>query len=387
MKLDVVPFNRPTLSGREFEYIREAIANSQLSGNGPFGARCSRWLERRIGSQRALLTPSCTSALEMAAVLCGFKPGDEVIMPSFTFSSTANAFVLRGATPVFVDIRPDTLNLDEDRVQAAVTRRTKAIVPVHYAGVGCEMDDLVSIAEQHGLLIVEDAAQGLLASYKGRPLGGIGQFGAVSFHETKNVICGEGGALLMNDHRWVERAQIVYEKGTDRIRFFQGLVDKYSWVDVGSSYALSEINAAFLWAQLENAEAITKRRRSIWARYHDGFAELERRDVIRRPVVPSECEHNGQIYYLLLGEGISRDAFIAALADLGVRAVFHYVPLHSSVAGRRYGRAYGDLSFTDSVSARLVRLPLWFGLPDGSVDRVIDAVHTVLAQSPRGAVV
>ncbi|MSO96189.1 MAG: dTDP-4-amino-4,6-dideoxygalactose transaminase [Thermoleophilia bacterium] len=378
---DVVPFNLPTLAGRELEYIREAIANSHLSGNGPFAARCAEWLMRRTGTRKAFLTPSCTTALEMAALLGGCGPGDEVIMPSFTFSSTANAFVLRGATPVFVDIRADTLNLDERQVEAAVTARTKAIAPVHYAGVSCEMDALMDIARRHRLLVIEDAAQGILSSYRSRPLGAIGQLGAISFHETKNIICGEGGALLVNEESLLERAEIVYEKGTDRSRFFQGLVDKYSWVDVGSSYPLSEMNAAFLWAQLERADTIIARRREIWETYHRGLADLEARELIRRPVIPDGCEQNGHIYYLLLRPGARREDFIAALGRLGVRAVFHYVPLHSSAAGRRYGRADGPLPVTDDLSERLVRLPLWHGLEDATVARVIEAVHRVLQPS------
>lgn len=296
-------------------------------------------------------------------------------MPSFTFSSTATAFVLRGARPVFVDVRPDTLNLDEAQVEGAIAPATKAIVPVHYAGVGCDMDALVSIARSRGLLIVEDAAQALLASYKGTALGGIGDLGALSFHETKNVTCGEGGALLVNGEGWIERAEIIYEKGTDRSRFFRGQVDRYTWVDIGSSYPLSEINAAFLWAQLENAEAITASRKRLWSRYHEGFADLERRGEIRRPIIPPECEHNGHIYYLLLPEGASRDAFIAHLEKFGVRSVFHYVPLHDSPAGRRYGRSHGSLAVTASISERLVRLPLWAKLDLASVDRVVEAVY------------
>lgn len=373
-----IPFNRPHVTGAEFGFIEEAIRRGHLSGNGPFTARCDEWLERRTGARRALLTHSGTAALEMSAILSDVGPGDEVIVPSFTFVTTASAFVLRGAVPVFVDVRPDTLNLDETRIEAAITSRTRVIAVVHYAGVACEMDAIGEIARRHGLLVVEDAAQGIMASYRGRALGAIGELGAVSFHETKNIIAGEGGALLVNDDRLVERADIVLEKGTNRRKFARREVDKYSWVDLGSSYLPSEINAAFLWAQMQEADAITNRRLELWVAYHEAFAGLEARGRIRRPIVPEGCVHNAHLYYLLAPDAASRTALIAHLAERDIQAVFHYVPLHSSPAGRRYGRAHGDLAVTDDVSARLVRLPLWHDMTDREIERVVTAVHEAL---------
>jgi dTDP-4-amino-4,6-dideoxygalactose transaminase len=375
MQRPYIPFNRPFTAGREHEYIREAVSNVHLSGDGPFTRRCNAWLEERIGCRKALLTHSCTGALEMAAILAELGPGDEVIMPSFTFVSTANAFALRGAVPVFVDIRPDTLNLDESRVEAAITSRTRAIVPVHYAGVGCQMDAILALADRHDLLVIEDAAQGLMSAYKNRPLGGLGHLAALSFHETKVLMSGEGGALLINDPRWIERAEIIREKGTNRSQFFRGEVAKYTWVDIGSSYLPSEIIAAFLWAQLEEAESIVRERRHLWSLYHQGLAELERQGRVRRPQVPETCRHNGHIYYVLLPEAAGRPAFLARLQARGVNAVFHYVPLHSSPAGRKYGRTDGDLSQTDDISGRLVRLPLWVGMTPQMVEQVVEAVR------------
>jgi dTDP-4-amino-4,6-dideoxygalactose transaminase len=310
----------------------------------------------------------------MAALLAGVGPGDEVIMPSFTFVSTANAFALRQATPVFVDIHPDTLTINPEWVEAALTPRTKVVVPVHYAGVGADMDAILGIAADQGLLVVEDAAQALLSKYRGRPLGSFGSLAATSFHETKNVISGEGGALLVNDPALIDRAEVIQEKGTNRQRFFRGQVDKYTWVDLGSSYAPSEINAAFLWAQLERAESITQRRLELWRRYHDALAELERRERLRRPTVPPESTNNAHMYYVLLATSEERSRLIALLEEAGVLAVFHYVPLHSSIAGRRWGRTFGDLSVTDDVSDRLLRLPLWPDLLDEDVDRVVDLI-------------
>ena len=378
--MSYIPFNRPFAVGKEFDYIQQAIANAHLSGNGPFTKKCHAWLEERVGCCKALLTHSCTAALEMAAILADIQPGDEVIMPSYTFVSTANAFVLRGGVPVFVDIRPDTLNLDEAKIEAAITPRTKAIVPVHYAGVGCEMDTIMTIAERHGLLVIEDAAQGVMSTYKGRPLGSLGHLAAISFHETKNVISGEGGALLINDPKYIERAEIIWEKGTNRSQFFRGLVDKYTWVDIGSSYLPSEIIAAFLGAQLEQAESLTQRRLAIWKLYHQAFAGLEDEGKVRRPVVPPECRHNAHMYYLLLPDLESRTALLEKLAVSGVNAVFHYVPLHSSSAGRKYGRAHGDLSHTQNASDGLVRLPLWVGMAKEDVNRVVGAVYGALNQ-------
>ena len=376
----MIPFNKPYMTGKELGYIGEAHANGHLAGNGQFSRQCGAWLENRVGSQRALLTHSCTAALEMAAILSGVGKGDEVIMPSFTFVSTANAFVLRGATPVFVDIRPDTLNIDETRIEQAITSRTKAIVPVHYAGVGCDMDVIMEIARRHDLLVIEDAAQGLLAEYKDRPLGSIGHLAALSFHETKNIISGEGGALLINDPRFVERAEVIWEKGTNRAQFFRGQVDKYTWVDLGSSYLPGEIIAAFLWAQMEEADAITKRRLDIWVRYHEAFVALEETGKLRRPIVPGDCVHNAHMYYLLLPNLDLRTAFIERLQAASINPVFHYVPLHSSPFGQSVGRWSGDMTNTVAASERLVRLPLWLGL-----EEQLDAVITEVISSVRSA--
>jgi dTDP-4-amino-4,6-dideoxygalactose transaminase len=377
--LVTVPFNQPYATGAELSYIQEAIDAAHLSGNGPFSKRCTDHLRQILGAEAVLLTHSCTGALEMAALLTEVGPGDEVIMPSFTFTTTATAFVLRGATPVFVDIREDTLNLAEDLVEDAVTSRTKAIVPVHYAGVGCAMDGLMAIGQRHGLAIVEDAAQGFGATVAGRPLGSIGALGALSFHETKNVISGEGGALILNDPALVERAEILQEKGTNRRAFFRGQVDKYSWVDVGSSFLASELGAAFLWAQLEKAEWINAQRHAVWDRYHVGFADLEASGFVRRPIIPDDAGHNAHLYYLLLPTGAERDAALDRMTTAGVSAVFHYVPLHSSPAGRRFGRPAGDMSVTDDTSSRLLRLPLWVGMTDEQIDHVIETVQKVVS--------
>lgn len=359
-----IPFNKPYMTGSELQLIGQAHANGHLSGDGEFTRRCHQWLERQIGCSRALLTHSCTAALEMSALLLGLEPGDEVIMPSFTFVSTANAFVLRGAVPVFVDIRPDTLNIDERLIEEAITPRTRAICVVHYAGVACEMDPILEIARKHGLKVVEDAAQGIFSTYRGRPLGSIGALGALSFHETKNVISGEGGALLVNDAAYVERAEIIREKGTNRSKFFRGQVDKYTWVDVGSSYLPGEIIAAFLAAQLEQGEEITRARLAVWDRYHAWAEAFEQQGLVRRPHVPEHCGHNAHMYYLLLPGLEQRTTFIEAMKAQGVGAVFHYIPLHSSPAGRRFGRAVGSMAVTDDVSDRLVRLPLWTSLAE-----------------------
>jgi dTDP-4-amino-4,6-dideoxygalactose transaminase len=372
-----IPFNRPYLVGRELDYIAQAHANGQLSGDGTFTQRCHAWLEQRIGTPKALLTHSCTAALEMAAILLDLKPGDEVIMPSFTFVSTANAFVLRGVVPVFVDIRPDTLNIDEALIEQAITPRTRAICVVHYAGVACEMDAIMAIAARHGLKVVEDAAQGILSTYKGRPLGSIGDLAALSFHETKNVIAGEGGALLVNDPALVERAEIIREKGTNRSRFFRGEVDKYTWVDIGSSYLPSELIAAFLAAQLEEAEDITARRQAIWNRYHAWATPLEQDGTLRRPIVPAHCTHNAHMYFLLLSDLHARTHFIESMKAAGIGTVFHYIPLHSSPAGQRYGRASTPLPHTDAASECLVRLPLWIGLEDQQ-DHVMQTARHIL---------
>lgn len=372
-----VPFNKPYMTGKELWYIAQAHAKGHLAGDGDFTKLCSRWLESRIGCKRALLTHSCTGALEMAAMLADIQPGDEVIMPSYTFVSTANAFVLRGAIPVFVDIRPDTLNIDEARIEAAITPQTKAIVPVHYAGIGCEMDTIMEIAQRHELLVIEDAAQGVMADYKGRPLGGAGHMAALSFHETKNIISGEGGALLLNDARFVERAEIIREKGTNRSQFFRGQVDKYTWTDFGSSYLPGELISAFLWAQMEEADAITRRRLAIWATYHEAFEPMEQRGLVRRPVIPANCSHNAHMYYLLLPDLDHRTRFISRLKEGGIGSVFHYVPLHSSPFGSKVARSHGSMAVTDNLSNRLVRLPLWVGLEE-HIPSVVDAVTGAL---------
>ncbi|WP_374661029.1 dTDP-4-amino-4,6-dideoxygalactose transaminase [Inhella sp.] len=374
--MNMIPFNKPYMTGKELWNIAQAHAKGHLAGDGGFTKQCHRWLEQHTGCHKALLTHSCTAGLEMAALLAELQPGDEVIMPSFTFVSTANAFALRGAVPVFVDVRPDTLNLDERLVEAAITPKTRAIVPVHYAGVPCEMDALMDIARRHGLLVIEDAAQGLGSSYKGRALGAIGDLAALSFHETKNIIAGEGGALLVNNERFAERAEIIREKGTNRSQFFRGQVDKYTWVDIGSSYLPSELIAAFLLAQFDEVRDITQRRLALWKTYHEAFAGLEAAGTLRRPIVPAHCEHNAHMYYLLLPGLAERTQLIEQMKARSVQAVFHYIPLHSAPAGRRYGRvgsASGELPVTSDISDRLVRLPLWLGLEERQAE-VIDAV-------------
>ncbi|WP_426150147.1 dTDP-4-amino-4,6-dideoxygalactose transaminase [Pseudomonas sp. DC3000-4b1] len=365
-----IPFNWPYMTGKELSYIAEAHFNGSLAGDGPYTRRCHRWIEERLGCPKVLLTHSCTAALELAALLLDTQPGDEIIMPSYTFVSTANAFVLRGGIPVFVDIREDTLNLDERLIEAAITPRTKAIVAVHYAGVACEMDTIMAIAARHGLKVVEDAAQGVMATYKGRALGSIGDFGAYSFHETKNVISGEGGALLVNDPGMTLRAEIMREKGTDRSRFFRGEVDKYTWQEVGSSFLPGELIAAFLWAQLEEADRITERRMSSWNFYHQLLEPLEAQGILRRPIIPPECQHNAHMYYVIISERFDRQFVLDTLKAANINSVFHYVPLHSSPAGLRYGRAMASLDVTDRQAARLIRLPLWVGLTQEQQERV-----------------
>lgn len=375
-----IPLNRPPVTGRELNYVADVLQRRHLSGDGHYTRQCQDILNRTIGGSITRLTHSCTGALEMGAILCDVGPGDEVIMPSFTFVSTANAFVLRGATPVFVDIRPDSLNIDETRIEAAITPRTKAIVVVHYAGVCCEMDAIQEIADRHGLIIVEDAAQAYLSRYKGRPAGSLSSFACLSFHETKNVVSGEGGAIIVNDSRFDERADIVREKGTNRVQFRNGVVDKYTWLDIGSSYLPGEIIAAFLLAQLEAAEEMTRERMRLWDQYHDAFAALEHGGRLRRPVIPNSCGHNGHLYYLLMRDRADRDAFIAHLGSHGVLAPFHYIPLHSSPAGLKWTRTAGDMSVTDDVSARLVRLPLFPDLGAGQA-QVIDLAQAWLRRA------
>jgi dTDP-4-amino-4,6-dideoxygalactose transaminase len=371
-----IPFNKPFTIAGELENIAAAVREGHLAGDGRFTRQCHQWLERNLGARKALLTHSCTAALEMAAILCDLEPGDEVIMPSFTFVSTANAFVLRGAVPVFVDIRPDTLNLDEKLVAGAVTARTRAIVPVHYAGVACEMDALMALAKDKGLVVIEDAAQGVLAEYKGNKLGAIGHLGCLSFHETKNVISGEGGALLVNDPRFVERAEIIREKGTNRAQFFRGEVDKYTWVDIGSSYLPSELIGAFLWAQLEHAGAINARRLALCAAYRKGLQALAREGKLALPQPePAGVKGNGHLFYVLLKDLATRIKLIAHLKARGIHSVFHYVPLHSSPAGRKFGRAAGTMTVTDDVADRLLRLPLYHGLTEDDAAGVAAAIH------------
>lgn len=374
-----IPFNRPHLTGREFTYISEAVEGGQLAGNGPFTQRCHMWLERELGCARALLTHSCTAALEMAALLLDPAAGDEIIMPSFTFVSTANAFVLRGARPVFVDIRPDTLNIDETLIEAAITDRTRAIVPVHYGGVACDMDAIMDIAQRHNLVVIEDAAQGFLAGYRSRPLGSIGHLAALSFHETKNVISGEGGALLINDDRFRARAEIIWEKGTNRSHFLRGEVEKYTWVDIGSSFLPGELTAAFLWAQLESAHEMTNARLRLWEGYASGCAALQHVGV-RCPIVPDYASHNAHLFYLLLPPTMPRAEVLAELNTRGVNAIFHYVPLHESAAGRRYGRVASHMDVSTSVSSRLIRLPIWIGLNPSEMEFVIASVAESLTQ-------
>lgn len=370
----MIPFNRPFLTGNELRYIEEAHARGHLAGDGQFTRRCHEWLRAETGAAGALLTHSCTAALEMTALLADIAPGDEVIMPSYTFVSTANAFCLRGGVPVFVDIRADTLNIDETLIESAITERTRAICVVHYAGVGCEMDVIMEIAQRRGLMVIEDAAQAVRSRYAGRPLGSFGALAAFSFHETKNIISGEGGALLINDPGYIERAEIIREKGTDRSRFFRGQVDKYTWCDVGSSFLPGEITAAFLCAQMEQADTITERRLRIWDRYRRDLADLERRECVRLPVIPPRCTHNGHMFYVLLRDLAERGRFIEHLKQRNIHAVFHYVPLHSSPAGIRLGRAQGPLRRTVDLSERIVRLPLWLGL-EARQDEVIAAAH------------
>ena len=370
-----IPFNKPFIAGKELYYIAQAVlVEAHLSGDGPFTKLCHRWLEERLGCLRAFLTHSCTAALEMAAILCDIKPGDEVIMPSFTFVSTANAFVLRGAIPVFVDIKAETLNIDEGMIESAITSRTKVIVPVHYAGVACAMDEILDLAKQYDLLVVEDAAQALVSTYKNRYLGTIGHLGCLSFHETKNIISGEGGALLVNDKRFVERAEIVREKGTNRNQFFRGEVDKYTWVDIGSSFLPSELIGAFLYAQLEQCDKIISARCRIFERYYQLLKPLEDKGMIRLPYVGEENTCNGHIFYIITRSLEERTKLAQYLKENGVLAIFHYVPLHSSPGGLRYGRANGDMVVTNEVSNRLLRLPMYYEMSDHEMEKVVERV-------------
>ena len=370
----MIRFNVPPYTGKEMEYIRQAVENQKICGDGDFTHKCNEWIEKKTGTGKALLTTSCTHATEMAAILCNIKPGDEVIMPSYTFVSTADAFVLRGAKAVFVDVRPDTMNIDENLIEDAITDKTRAIVPVHYAGVSCDMDKILDIAKRHNLLVVEDAAQGIMSEYKGQALGTFGDYGCFSFHETKNFSLGEGGALLIRDKDNIERAEIIREKGTNRAKFFRGQIDKYTWVDAGSSYLPSEMNAAYLYAQLELADEITADRMRSWNMYNDAFEELENKERIERPFIPSDCKHNAHMFYLKCKDLEERRALIKFLGENGILAVFHYIPLHNAPAGKIYGRFHGEDVYTTKESERLVRLPLYYGLKEDEVEYIIGKV-------------
>jgi dTDP-4-amino-4,6-dideoxygalactose transaminase len=376
-----IPFNKPTVTGKELHYIAQVIAGGKIASDGPFTRECARLFENHFGIPKVLMTPSCTAALEIAAMLSDLHDGDEVILPSYTFVSTANAIVRLGARPVFVDIRPDTLNMDEELIEGAVTGRTKAILPVHYAGVACEMDRIMAIAERHDLLVIEDAAQGVYAFYRGRPLGSIGHLGAYSFHETKNYICGEGGALCINAPRFIERAEIIRDKGTNRSRFLRGMVDKYTWVDIGSSYVPSEITCAYLYAQLEQLEAIAHKRRSIYNFYLEHLAPLEERGLLRLPRIPEHCESNYHMFYVLLPDSESRDRLMAQLKANGILAVFHYVPLHLAPMGERFGYRQGDLPVTEELSGRLLRLPFYYDLSHIEQMEVVSQINSFMVGS------
>lgn len=378
----MIPFNRPPYTGNEDQYVLAAMRSFKISGDGEYSQKCHQWFEKNLGCAKALLTPSCTQALEMAALLIDIQPGDEVIMPSYTFVSTANAFVLRGAKIVFVDIRSDTLNMDETLIEAAITSKTKAIVPVHYAGVACEMDTIMDIAQRHDLFVIEDAAQAMMSTYKGRPLGTIGHLGAYSFHETKNFTSGgEGGLLIINEERFVERSEIIREKGTNRSQFFRGMVDKYSWVDVGSSYLPCELQAAYLWGQLEQADEITLNRLESWKVYFAGLSQLAQHGQIELPVTPLDCVHNGHMLYLKVADLPVRSALLKHLLADGIYAVFHYVPLHSAQAGTLFSRFHGEDVFTTIESERLIRLPIWYGMDVETNLRIVQSVQTFFQEN------
>ena len=368
----MIHFNVPPFVGKEFEYMHEAVNNHKICGDGPFTKKCDEWVEKRFGALKALLTTSGSSALDMAALLCGIKPGDEVILPSFTFSSTANSFVLAGANLVFVDIRPDTMNIDETKIEAAITDKTKVICPVHYAGVACEMDTIMSIAKKYNLMVVEDAAQGVMSTYKGKALGTIGDFGCFSFHETKNYSAGEGGAILINNPVYIEKAEILREKGTNRAQFFRGQVDKYTWVDFGDSYLQSDLNAAYLWAQLEKADEINQNRIDTWNTYYDAFIPLQNKGIVQLPTIPDGCVHNAHMFYLKVKNLDTRQAYIKYMKENDILCVFHYVPLHSAPAGLKFGRFAGEDEHTSSESDRLVRLPMYYNIDKDDLSKVIN---------------
>ena len=371
----MIRFNVPPCTGKEFDYIKKAVENQKICGDGEFTAKCNEWLEKKTGSRKALLTTSCTHATELAAILADIKPGDEVIMPSYTFVSTADAFVLRGAKAVFVDIRPDTMNIDEKLIEDAITEKTRAIVPVHYAGVGCEMDTIMEVAKKHGLKVIEDAAQGIMSEYKGKALGTFGEFGCFSFHETKNFSMGEGGAILIRDEEYIEPAEIIREKGTNRAKFFRGQIDKYTWVDKGSSYLPSELNAAYLYAQLELADEITNNRLDTWNLYHEGLKELRDAGFIELAYIPEYCKHNAHMFYIKAKDLEERTKMISFLKEKGILAVFHYVPLHSAPAGLSFGRFHGEDVYTTKESERLVRLPLYYQIQTDQVEYIIQCVR------------
>ncbi len=371
----MIPFNKPPLTGNEEKYVIESMKSSKISGDGEFTKKCHKWFEEKLECKKVLLTTSCTHALEMAAILLDIKEGDEVIMPSYTFVSTANAFVLRGAKIVFVDIRPDTMNIDETKIEEAITSKTKVIVPVHYAGVACEMDTIMDIATRYNLFVVEDAAQGMMSSYKGKALGTIGHLGAFSFHETKNYTsAGEGGLLIINDDRFVQRAEIIREKGTNRSLFFRGMVDKYSWVDVGSSYLMNDVSAAYLWGNLEFADAINQNRLNSWQKYYDGLKELENKGFIELPKIPDGCVQNAHMFYIKVKDLEERTALLDYLKRNDIYAVFHYVPLHSAPAGVKFGRFEGVDNFTTKESERLIRLPMYYSIKEYSIRNIIDNI-------------
>ena len=376
----MIPFNRPPYTKNEDQYVLAAMRSDKMSGDGKFGDQCQTWFQEKLGCKKSLLTPSCTQALDMAAILLDIHPGDEVIMPSFTFVSTANAFVLRGAKIVFIDIRPDTMNVDEKLIEAAITPKTRAIAPVHYAGVACEMETIMDIANRHGLFVIEDAAQGMMSTYKNRALGTFGQMAAYSFHETKNFTSGgEGGLLIINDERYIQRAEIVREKGTNRSLFFRGMVDKYSWVDIGSSYLPSEIQAAYLWGQLEWADQITQNRLATWNHYYEELSELAQTGRIELPVIPADCQHNGHMFYLKAKDLEERTDLLAHLKADDIYAVFHYVPLHSAPAGLRFSRFHGEDVFTTKESERLVRLPIWYGMNEATRAHIVKSLSKFYA--------
>lgn len=372
----MISFNKPPYVGEEIKYIEEAVKAQKICGDGQFTKKCNKWFEDKTGAAKVLLTTSCTHATELAALLLDIQPGDEVIMPAYTFVSTADAFVLRGATAVFVDINPKTMNIDENLIEDAITEKTKAIVPVHYAGVSCEMDKIMEIAKKHNLYVVEDAAQGVMSTYKGKALGTIGDYGCYSFHETKNYSMGEGGALLIRDGKNAELAEIIREKGTNRSKFFRGQIDKYTWVEAGSSYLPSDMNAAYLWAQLQKADEINENRLQSWNRYYEGLKDLEEAGKIELPYIPEYCEHNAHMFYIKAKDLEERSALISYLKENGVTAVFHYIPLHTAPAGKEYGRFHGEDKYTTKESERIVRLPMYYELDEQDAKKVMDLIHT-----------